>query len=88
LVNYAKLAEDAIKANQKSKSRSGVGAVNLKDSFGLGGDDADNDSQTIARIPSATIRALGRLIWKKRKEEKNNPDWVCHLTRPTLPSAS
>jgi len=57
-----------------------VGAVNLKDSFGLGGDDADNDSQTIARIPSATIRALGRLIWKKRKEEKNNPDWWTGLS--------
>jgi hypothetical protein len=80
LVNYAALAEEAIKANQKSKSRSGAGGIGLKDSFGLGGDEADNDSQTISRIPSATVRALGRLIWKKRKEEKQNPDWVCHLT--------
>jgi hypothetical protein len=52
----------------------------LKDSFGLGGDEPDNDPQTISRIPSATVRALGRLIWKKRKEEKLNPDWVGHLT--------
>ncbi|KAA1064479.1 hypothetical protein PGT21_004344 [Puccinia graminis f. sp. tritici] len=75
LVNYAKLAEEAIKANQKSKSRSSPGGIGLKDSFGLGGDEPDNDPQTISRIPSATVRALGRLIWKKRKEEKLNPDW-------------
>ncbi|PLW22875.1 hypothetical protein PCANC_02822 [Puccinia coronata f. sp. avenae] len=80
LVNYAALAEEAIKANQKSKSRSGAGGIGLKDSFGLGGDEADNDSQTISRIPSATVRALGRLIWKKRKEEKQNPDWWTGLS--------
>ncbi|EFP85087.2 uncharacterized protein PGTG_11256 [Puccinia graminis f. sp. tritici CRL 75-36-700-3] len=80
LVNYAKLAEEAIKANQKSKSRSSPGGIGLKDSFGLGGDEPDNDPQTISRIPSATVRALGRLIWKKRKEEKLNPDWWTGLS--------
>ncbi|POW17049.1 hypothetical protein PSTT_00882 [Puccinia striiformis] len=86
LINYGKLAEDAIKANQKSKLRStssynynsnGIG-IGLKDSFGLGGngdDYIDNDPHIISKVPSATVRALGRLIWKKRKEEKVNPDW-------------
>ncbi|KAA1067121.1 hypothetical protein PGTUg99_017221 [Puccinia graminis f. sp. tritici] len=63
------------KNNQKSKSRSSPGGIGLKDSFGLGGDKPDNNPQTISPIPSVMVRALGRLIWKKCKEEKLNPDW-------------
>ncbi|KAG0145855.1 hypothetical protein CROQUDRAFT_45135 [Cronartium quercuum f. sp. fusiforme G11] len=70
LTNYAKLVESVIKANQKSKSRGTGGGMDVLDF-----EDDGEAGHELSKVPSAPVRALGRLIWKKDRESEKDPNW-------------
>ncbi|EGF98429.1 uncharacterized protein MELLADRAFT_69335 [Melampsora larici-populina 98AG31] len=89
LTNYSKMIENLLKVNQKSKSRTSMnGKVTRSGTTlcgtlggsgsGLDGLEIDDDhgsGQEFSKVPSAPIRALGRLIWKKDREAERDPNW-------------
>lgn len=84
------MVETVIKANQKSKSRSATGP---RAGSGASGDASEFDEdgvagQELSKVPSASVRALGRLIWKKEREKERDPNWVSRCFRRQLMSIS
>lgn len=87
LTNYSKMVETVIKANQKSKSRPSTSSTNkaLRIGTSLSGtgggldgfeiDEEGGAGQELNKVPSAPVRALGRLIWKKDREAERDPNW-------------
>ncbi|MBW0509653.1 hypothetical protein O181_049368 [Austropuccinia psidii MF-1] len=63
------MAQAVIKANQKSKSKTAPATD------GQSFSDEGSCDQQISNVPSAAVRALGRLLWNKQREEEKDPNW-------------